>query len=156
MCVAPRAEARTLCNGAIDVRRNMLTPCFCRSLESTACHLLLHQHMLPLWQLQWRRPVVDAARLTRMTLDGRRSWPSLRASRGSVPLNRSGFKKQEKNDPTIQPPAKLRPPQTTAPTAILDYHGCKKSKIALGAVAGRGSGQSGSATSGCVAHAITI
>ena len=66
------------------------------------------------------------------------------------------IQKQEKKDPTIQPPAKLKPPQTTAPTAILDYHGCKKSKIALGAVAGRGSGQSGSATSGFVAHAITI
>jgi hypothetical protein len=63
------------------------------------------------------------------------------------------FFKRKKNSFPIQPPARFKQDLATAPTAISDYHGCKKSKTALEAVALRGTG---SKTSGSLTPAIQI
>ena len=52
----------------------------------------------------------------------------------------------------IQPPAKSKQDPATPPSAILDSHGCKKSKIALGGVAQQRGARS--KTSGSLTPAI--
>ena len=53
-------------------------------------------------------------------------------------------------------PAKLKPGPATVPTAILYSHGCKKSKISFGTVAGPGSGYELAVTgqTGSAAHTV--
>jgi hypothetical protein len=53
------------------------------------------------------------------------------------------------------PPAKLKTGPATLPTAILGSHGCKKSKISVGSVAGPGSGYEQAVTSQTLIRART-
>jgi hypothetical protein len=49
-----------------------------------------------------------------------------------------GFNKNKKKDPTIQPPAKLKTATGPLTRAKLEYHGCKKSDLAIVSVAPHG------------------